>query len=1409
MFFLSVFVISSQAIAQEVSVTGKVTSAEDGFPLPGVSVKIKGTNTVSQTNQNGVYAIKASATSVLVFNYIGSMPEERTVGSLTVINVQLKNDSKVLNEVVVTAFGVKQEVRGLGFSTQSVKAKEIVDSKQPNLVNALQDGIPVDNTTPVGQGGLGAGTAPASNRAIDINPEDIESITVLKGPAAAALYGIRAASGAIVVTTKKGSGGSARINYQNTFSFDNVNRVPTLQDKFKQGEQGVFNAAASDSWGPEFTPGETIYDNLGNFFETAFAQNHDISVSGSSDQTRYFTSASLLDQGSIVDNSDFKRKSFRLNADTKMGDKLTIGGSANYVRTDRTYVPQGSPSGVMGALYWPRNDDMKNYLNPNGTQRIFNVTDNDNPYWSIENKPIINSINRVIAIGNIDYNPFSFLNVSYRLAKKTIAKDFKFSLALGQNLESATSGSTTSTAIRFIDPTFPSINNTVATDRTVSERLTRRRIFGLFGDFTADWKGMAYVNLRARNDWSSTLPVSDNSFFYPSVSGAIILTDVLRELGLKPGDDTFSYGKIRAAFSEVGKDAPAHVTTSSLASVTNTFTINPRGFITNANNPFGNPTLVPEFTRAFELGTDLRFLKNRIGIDFTYYNSTSTNQILATRVPPSAGAFLTYLNGGSIKNEGVEFVFNAQAITNPNFKWSVDVNFAKNTSIVKALPGLLDRVELSDAWVASNAAQGAAFLNGSLFGINGNVWKRNASGQLLLANNGYPQVQTALTNIGDRNPDFTMGITNTFSHKNLSFAFMVDVRVGGKVYNATENSLVRSGLSTKTLDRGTKVFEGIIESTGAVNTIAVPLNQNYYQTIYANQGYDFVEDGGWYRLRYAALSYKMPNKLLEKIDVKGLSFTVTGRNLLLITDYSGVDPEVSGSGAGVGGSGSFGFDNLGIPATRDVNKDPNNPTKISAASRLIGAITTSNGSAMWRGSREVAGLTQYGTTKLITGANASAEQWRFTSSYFLWQNAYVFTMPNCVDLIVLGEEEGSPHFVGAGKTLLAINYGLLTDQYGSIVVDDFYDGKSQLNLTPLMQDQETVYKRIDQLLDEAIAAFNSTSNKTALNASGGDILFQGDVNKWKRFAWALKARYLNHLSKKSALYKPEKIIEATSNAFNADGMDAEFPYLSGGIETDQNPWFSWGGFVLAAGVTDPNSTAFNPRYFAWSQFFVNMLTSLPVTNATYQDPRISRIMKPAASDGQYRGLQAGGGLVGGQEFLQMVNQVMPLKRMVMIMVDLVTVVKLIEAEAKLRSKDVNGAILAYTEGVKANMRKLGVTAPEINAYIAALEANGLATHFTNLTNGLSHIMRQKYISLCLNPETWVDMRRVDFSQDIYGPSLVRPLNLNTVVFDANNPNQWIRAMVYEGNEQTRNPAAVGDNSEKFRLLTPLWWDKAQ
>lgn len=989
-------------------------------PVEGASIVLTPGDKGTMTNKDGkfTYSQLTAGTYSLAVSFVGFESQTKVVavnsaGTATVTFNLKVSDTKTEAAVVVTAFGVTAQKRSLGYSLQEVKAQAITESHQPNLVNALQgkvagvqitnsggapgassimlirggtslssnnqplyviDGIPMDNSTAVTQGtNLVGQSAPPSNRAIDINPEDIASVTVLKGPAAAALYGLRAASGAVIITTKRGVTGKSVISYSGTASFDHVNNLPDLQSTYKQGEQGVFNPAAIGSWGPTFSPGEAVYDNLGNFFKSGFTQRHDISFSGGNDRTTFYASGSYFDQDGIVKNTDFTRKSFRVSADTKLSDKFKVGGNASYAHTDRGSVLQGkgvsetsstttSGGGTMlGVIFWPKNDDMRNYLNPNGTQRT--IVGTDNPYWGIENNPISDKVDRFIFVGSAIYDPFKFLNVTYRLGTdyytdnfssiraagttiigeekgaisqstrnsqittstllvtgKHSIKDINLSLTLGNNIEVFKSTTEYWYGRNFINPTFPSINNTNTNDRTVSQSIQQRRIVGLFGDFSADWKGIVYLNVRGRNDWSSTLPVDARSFFYPAFSTSVVVTDLLDELGAKVTGKVLSYGKIRASWARVGKDAPPHVLATTLSNVTNTFTINPRGFILNSNDYFGNPSLRPEFTNSLELGGEVRFFDNRLGIDFTYYSTLSDDQILATRTPPSSGSFLAYLNGGSIRNKGVELMINGTPIKQKDFTWQVDLNLAKNTATVESLPGALDRIELSDAWAAGNVAQGAAFLYGSLFGINGNVWKRNAAGQLLLANNGYPQVQSTYQNIGDRNPDWVGGITNTFTYKNFSLAFMWDVRIGGDIYNATENYLVRSGLSTKTLNRGsTMVFDGIIESSGAKNTQAVLLDQNYYQTLYPFIGYDFVEDGSWYRMRYATLTYNLPKKLLGKTPFTNALISVTGRNLILITNYSGVDPEVSGSGAGVGGSGSFGFDNLGIPATRGVD----------------------------------------------------------------------------------------------------------------------------------------------------------------------------------------------------------------------------------------------------------------------------------------------------------------------------------------------------------------------------------------------------------------------------------------------------------------------------------------------------------
>jgi len=1005
LFFAGVLLISLPTLAQKKQISGKVTD-DQGQPLSGVSISVKNTSDATKTNENGSFTIEATVGQVLVFTYIGSQKQEIPISpSTNRLTIALQSVEQTLEEVAITAFGIQREVRSLGFATQNVKTKEIAESNQPNMVNAIQgkvagvqitnsggspgasanimirgatslsgnnqpllvvDGIPIDNTTPVAQGGLTASEAPATNRGFDVNPEDIQELTVLKGPAAAALYGIRAASGAVVITTKKGNGGSAKVNYANTFSLDNVNKLPTFQNQYKVGENGISEEGTQLSWGPAFENGEMVYDNLGNFFKTGFAQNHDLSVSGNTDRGSLYGSASLYDQDGIIKNNSYTRKSFRLTAETKVGDKLKVGGTANYVKSDRTYFTQGSFNGAMGVYNWPVSDNMANYLNPDGSQRILEDSEdsgNDNPYWTIENKPIRSQVDRLITSGHVSYDPVPWLNLTYRAGtdfykerfqsltmpgttvdlnkngyivedatsnqittstflatvKKNFGQDFHFSLTAGHNLEATYRETARISARNFIDPSFPSVGNTLPEDRTADKNINRKRIIGVFGDLNLDWKSIAYLNIRSRNDWTSTLPKNHNSFFYPSVSGSVILTDLLQELGSYNPESFVSYAKVRAAWAQVGKDAPSHRLATTLGTYINDFTINPRGFITNINDFYGNPTLKPEFTNSYEYGAEVRFLQNRIGLDFTYYKTKSDDQILGTRTPPSSGSFLTYLNGGAIKNEGIEAIMNIQAINHTDFSWNADINFSKNKATVLDLPGLLDRVELSDAWVFNDYAQGAAFLNGSVFGINGYTWKENDQGQLLLDNDGRPQASSVLTQVGDRNPDWLGGLTNTFRYKQFSLSFMWDFRIGGDIFNATEAALVYSGLSAQTTNRGSKVFDGIIESTGEANTKMIDLDQDFYQTIYVKNAPYFVEDGSWARLRYASLTYSFPYDLLNKIGVKNLTLTLTGRNLLLFTPYKGVDPEVSGSGAGVGGTGSFGFDNLGVPATRGVD----------------------------------------------------------------------------------------------------------------------------------------------------------------------------------------------------------------------------------------------------------------------------------------------------------------------------------------------------------------------------------------------------------------------------------------------------------------------------------------------------------
>ncbi|WP_299666070.1 SusD/RagB family nutrient-binding outer membrane lipoprotein [uncultured Polaribacter sp.] len=475
----------------------------------------------------------------------------------------------------------------------------------------------------------------------------------------------------------------------------------------------------------------------------------------------------------------------------------------------------------------------------------------------------------------------------------------------------------------------------------------------------------------------------------------------------------------------------------------------------------------------------------------------------------------------------------------------------------------------------------------------------------------------------------------------------------------------------------------------------------------------------------------------------------------------------------------------------DVNSSVTAPTteSLEPQYRIKGAIENMFTGIIYRGSREVLGITQYGSQNV---ANYYSETWSSfltTGRYFLWQNAYVYSLPNTADLIVLGEKHNSPNFTAVGKILRAYGFGTTTDQYGAIVFNETYDGESSLNLTPEFDDQKTVYQGIATMLDEAIVEINQPS-EIALNEDGGDVFYSGNKEQWTRLAYALKARYLNHLSKKSAgdmAYDADAIIEACSKALQSNADNAFRSYGGGEAENDRQP-FAVGGYGSS-------------RVDYFSHFFVELLKNSLNLSTTYEDPRL-KIIVPEAVNGGYQGVKTGQGPLpdnstGGDNYSlgnggYYTSPTSPTYMMTY------SEVKYIEAEARFRKGDMAGAYTALKAGVQADFEKASVDSIDTANYIATMDDEVGATGIT-----LSHIMIQKYITLLFDPETWVDMRRMDYSNTIY-PGLERPVNVNLSIFP--DSNDWIQAMMYEYNEEDRNYENMPDNTPNVRLTTPVWWN---
>ena len=1006
LFSLCILAASNLWAQSNYTISGKVTDRLSNEPLPGVLAQIQNTTFGGIADENGNYKITAGlqpGTYTIIFSFIGYAKGTELVNLTTqssvIVNASLEQDVMQLQEVVVTSFGVEKDKKELGFAVQEVSGRELANTTRPNLINSLQgriagvsvgstsgmpgssssivirggsslggnnqplfvvDGIPIDNTT-LNEGDLLNGSSNRqsdySSRAADIDPNDIESITVLKGPAAAALYGIDAANGAIIITTKKGSSGAAKINYSSNFRWEKINRFPDLLKGYNVGTGGVNNETDLRHWGAPLAEGDRIYDNVENFFESGFAQLHNLSVSGGNDQITYHASANVNRQDGSVPQTGFDRNSLRLNMTAKLSPKLNLTTSANYIRSESDRTSKGAGSLYQSLLWWPVTDDARIQRNEDGTLKTFVNGDDfvETPFFTVEKNSITDQTDRILLNGSVSYDVLSWLNITGRIGSDiyttngltaydpesvqrypnrsrardvnglmaeyqaynklinsfilvTASKsfnDFNVGLTVGNNIEDREYRVDSRYGENILVPGLYTIINTEQDTREVGVSGSRRRLVGVFGDLKIDYKNMLFLNVTGRNDWSSTLPKDNRSFFYPSVSASFVFSEAFNLDVNSP----VSFGKVRASFAQVGKDAPPHSTQPSLRE----FTRSGGGF--NVGFFGANENIEPETTVSYEAGFDIRFFANRLGIDFTYYHLRSDGQIVRPRLSYASGYILQILNAGEIKNEGVEVMINGDILQKNALTWNVNANFSLNRNTVVSLPGDFDEFYLSDTWLAGNARAGYV-PGGSYMTITGYTYERNDDGELIIGDDGYPQVDPTFVEIGNREPDFSLGLTNTFGYKGFTLSFLFDIRKGGDIYNATERSLTLAGLSQRTANRGeTIVFDGVLES-GERNTQEVILDEDYYTSSSLGRVESlFIEkDINWLRLRDVTLSYQLPSSLLSNTFINDVQVNVTGTNLLLWTNYSGADPDLNGLNASARGSNATGFDYFSVPA---------------------------------------------------------------------------------------------------------------------------------------------------------------------------------------------------------------------------------------------------------------------------------------------------------------------------------------------------------------------------------------------------------------------------------------------------------------------------------------------------------------
>ena len=994
-------------------ITGTVVSESDNEPIIGATIMVKGTQRGIATDIDGKFAIDVNEGDVLSITNVGMLQQTVKIGKQQSLNIVMKEDSKVLGEIVVTAMGQTQEKKKLNFAVQSLNSDEISAGVSNNLASTLQgkvSGLQILST-----GGSPNSAQTIQIRAIssintsqnnepliiidgvpvrgggsslsDINPNDIESMSVLKGAAASALYGQEAANGVIMIVTKSGKDGKLQVTANATLEVSNATRVPEIQSSYAPGSKGFYvKNAGSGGWGAPLAEGEATYDNVGEFLKTGLLQKYDVSMTGGTQRANAYASVSYQKNDGVVPKDHKDQFNVFIKGQFNPSDKVKIQLTSSFKES----TARGFGNAMSSIYGWGINKNMADYQTlegyPNWEARYDHweevlpenrITAAVSPYFGRYNDRSETTSTRIMLNGQISYEPIKNLVITGKVSydkgysmydaavvprfrqsdfddpnasyladyaykfgsytfqpsrserfnaqglityQRELVSDFNVNVLLGVDWSNYKSLSSQLAGQRFmlegdfysfqnIDPT--TFTNSSSSDYYLYLTHSNWNKFGYFGELRFDYRSIAQVSVTGRLDGSSTLRQVDCTYFYPSVTAGLIFSELF-----KIQSNVFSYGKIRGNWAKVGKSCTPY-------KFSDTF----KNWSTFPDGGWGNdPTvgkalnLEPEMTKSWEIGADLRFFRNRTRLDVAYYSTTVDNQIVTVRVSPAAGQILQTRNEGSVENYGIEATLAQDIFKTKDFDWTVTANFSLNRGKVKSLPDQIKQIDGTNY----GGIYPTAFLGGSSTGITGKDYVRDPDGNIVCNEDGYPLVNTSKQlYIGNREPDFMLGVGSSFRYRDLSVGFLFDGRCGGDVVNITGSSLISNGqhhLLDKYRNREV-VFKGVVQNADgsySPNTTPIILDQTFINTYFYPVSSNFIEDGSYIRLSYVTVGYDLSKLLVPNCPVKGLNVTLTGRNLFLLTKYSGSDPQVTESGSSYG-SGSGGFDRYGVPKTRSFN----------------------------------------------------------------------------------------------------------------------------------------------------------------------------------------------------------------------------------------------------------------------------------------------------------------------------------------------------------------------------------------------------------------------------------------------------------------------------------------------------------